>query len=311
MAKDCNNYAALIGIDWADQKHDICLYDCQNQSYESSTIEHQPEAIDAWATQLRKRFAGQPIAVCLEQKRGPLVYALCKYDFLILYPVNPQTVAKYRQAFTPSRAKDDPTDALVQVALLLKHQDKLTAWYPASVEIRKLQQFVEWRRKLVGEVGRITNRLVDVLKGYFPQVLDWFEHRDTFVFCDFLSQWSTLQAVQQVSDKQLQQFFVEHNSRYKACNARRIERIRRAVPLTEDPAIVEPALMMVKALLGQLRSLLESLRQFEQHIEQLFELMPDAELFAALPGAGDNLAPRLLLAFGEERTRFSSAQDLL
>lgn len=311
MAKDSNNYAALIGIDWSDQKHDICLYDCQTQSYESSTIAHQPEAIDAWAMELRKRFAGQSIAVCLEQKRGPLVYALCKYNFLILYPVNPQTVAKYRQAFTPSRAKDDPTDAQVQVDLLLKHQDKLIAWYPASVEIRKLQQFVEWRRKLVGEVGRITNRLVDVLKGYFPQVLEWFEHRDTYIFCDFLSQGSTLAAVQEVSDQELQQFFIDHKSRYAQCNARRIERIRNAIALTEDPAIVEPALMMVKTLLSQLRSLLDSLHQFEHQIEQLFEAMPDAELFAGLPGAGDNLAPRLLLAFGENRTRFASAQDLL
>lgn len=311
MTKDCNEYAALIGIDWSDKKHDICLYDCYMQTYESSTIGHQPEAIDAWAMQLRQRFEGQPIAICLEQKRGPLVYALCKYDFLVLYPVNPQTVAKYRQAFVPSRAKDDPTDAQVQVDLLLKHRDKLAVWYPASTETRKLQQLVEWRRKLVGETGRVTNRLVDVLKGYFPQVLDWFEHRDTLVFCDFLSQWSTLQAVQQVSDAELQQFFIDHNSRYHACNARRIRQIRDATPLTEEPAIVEPSLMMLKALLAQLRSLLESLRQFEQKIESLFEQMPDAGLFAALPGAGDNLAPRLFLAFGEDRTRYTSAQDLL
>jgi hypothetical protein len=42
---------------------------------------------------------------------GPIVYALQKYDFLVLFPINPSTLAKYREAFTPSRAKDDPTDA--------------------------------------------------------------------------------------------------------------------------------------------------------------------------------------------------------
>jgi len=47
----------------------------------------------------------------LEIDKGPLVYALQKYHFLVLFPVNPATLAKYRQAFTPSRAKDDPTDA--------------------------------------------------------------------------------------------------------------------------------------------------------------------------------------------------------
>jgi hypothetical protein len=39
------------------------------------------------------------------------VYALQKYDFIVLFPINPATLARYRQAFKPSGAKDDPTDA--------------------------------------------------------------------------------------------------------------------------------------------------------------------------------------------------------
>ena len=33
------------------------------------------------------------IAVGLEQSRGPLIFALLKYDFLVLYPINPATLA--------------------------------------------------------------------------------------------------------------------------------------------------------------------------------------------------------------------------
>jgi transposase len=69
--------------------------------------------------------------------------------------------------------------------------------------------------------------------------------------------------------------------------------------------------MIIKALALQLRTLLLSIEQLNQKIEQLFAQMPDADLFAALPGAGEHLAPRLLLAFGEERTCFSSAQELM
>ena len=82
-------YAAYIGIDWADQKHDICLYAPTTEQFEFSVIGSQPEAIAAWADGLRKRFKGSKIAICTEQKRGPLIYALCKYEFLVLYPVNP------------------------------------------------------------------------------------------------------------------------------------------------------------------------------------------------------------------------------
>lgn len=136
-AKAQQTEVAYIGIDWADRKHDICLYDLQQQTHESYVIEHRPEKIEQWVEGLRQRFGGQPIAICTEQKRGPLIYALCKYDFLILYPINPRTVAKYRQAFKPSRAKDDPTDAALLEELLRKHRDKLTPWIPQSTHIRK------------------------------------------------------------------------------------------------------------------------------------------------------------------------------
>jgi hypothetical protein len=36
----------------------------------------------------------------------------------VLFPVNPAMLAKYREAFVPSRAKDDPTDA--EIALVTR-----------------------------------------------------------------------------------------------------------------------------------------------------------------------------------------------
>jgi hypothetical protein len=38
-------YAAYIGIDWSDRKHDIYLYDCTTGEAEESVISSQPEAI--------------------------------------------------------------------------------------------------------------------------------------------------------------------------------------------------------------------------------------------------------------------------
>src|SRR6476659_3155279 len=115
-------FAAFVGLDWADAKHDVCLQATGTERREFLILEHRPEAIDAWVHPLRTRFNGQPVAVCLELNKAPIVSALRQYDFLVLFPVNPLTVAKYREAFTPSRAKDDPTDAELQVELLLKHR---------------------------------------------------------------------------------------------------------------------------------------------------------------------------------------------
>lgn len=103
-----NEFSAFVGIDWADAKHDICLQPANSEQREFSVLPHRPEAIEVWASSLKQRFQAQPIAVCLELAKGPLVYALQKYDFLVLFPVNPATLAKYRQAFTPSHARMIP-----------------------------------------------------------------------------------------------------------------------------------------------------------------------------------------------------------
>src|ERR671922_2429605 len=142
-----DTFAAFVGIDWADAKHDGCLQTAGSAKRECFQLEHTPEAIDAWVTTLRTRFSGQPVAVCLELTKGPIVSALRKYDFLVLFPVNPLTVARYREAFIPSRAKDDPSDAELQVELLLKHRDKLKPLQPQGSAMRALTQLVEHRRR--------------------------------------------------------------------------------------------------------------------------------------------------------------------
>jgi hypothetical protein len=117
--------AALIGIDWADAHHEVSLQASGSDRVERCRLEQTPEAIRAWAVELRARFAGQPVGIALETVRGPLVHALLDYDHLILYPVNPRSLQRFRETFAPSRAKDDPTDADLLRELMAKHRDRL------------------------------------------------------------------------------------------------------------------------------------------------------------------------------------------
>src|SRR5919198_3755609 len=163
-----NTFAAFVGIDWADAQHDGGLQAAGSAQRECFQLAHTPEAIDAWVTTLRTRFHGHPVALCLALTTGPLVSALRTYDFLVLCPINPLTWARYREAFTPSRAKDDPTDAALQLALLRTHRDKLQPLKPQSPTMRALAQLVEHRRRVVGDKVRRTHRLTRPLKHSFP-----------------------------------------------------------------------------------------------------------------------------------------------
>jgi transposase len=303
-------FAAFVGIDWADAKHDGCLQAAGSAKRERFQLEHTPEAIDAWVTTLRTRFNGQPVAICLELNKGPLVFALRKYDFLVLFPINPLTLARYREAFTPSRAKDDPTDAELQLELLLTHRDKLQPLNPQSPTMRALEPLVAHRRRVVGDKVRITNRLTSTLKNYFPQVLHWFQDKDTHIFCDFLSRWPTLKAAQLARRATLETFFRDHHVRSEDVIAQRLQAIKAATPLTTDEGVIAPNALLVQALVAQLRVTLHAIADFDTAIAQRAQTHPDFPLFQALPGAGPVFAPRLLVAFGEQRARYASAAEL-
>jgi transposase len=303
-------FAAFVGLDWADAKHDICIQAADSAHRECLHLAHHPAVIDAWVQSLRTRFHGQPVAVCLELNKGPIVSALQNYDFLVLFPVNPLTVARYREAFTPSQAKDDPTDAELQVELLLKHRDRLTPLVPQSPTMRALAQLVEHRRRLVGDKVRLTNRLTSALKNYFPHVLQWFQDKDTTIFCDFLSRWPTLKAVQLARRTTLEHFFRAHHVRSADVITTRIEAMQNAVALTTDDGVIAPNALLVQALVAQLRVTLQAIADFDTAIAQRAPDHPDFPLFATLPGAGAVFAPRLLVAFGEQRERYASAAEL-
>jgi len=302
-------FTALVGVDWSDKKHDFCLQGAGSQQRELGVVAHRPEAIEHWARALYRRFGG-PIAVCLEIAKGPLVHALQRYEFIVLFPVNPAMLAKYREAFVPSRAKDDPTDAEIALELLVRHREKLQALKPQSAAMRTLTTLVELRRNLVGDKTRITNRLCSTLKEYFPQALDWFEHRDTVLFCDFLQRWPSLKHVKRARQATLRSFFCAHNMRRTELLEERIRGIRSASALTNDGAVIGPHQLLVQALVSQLRVTLQAIDGFDAEITQVAQRLPDYALFAALPGAGAILAPRLLVAFGEQRERYGSAAEL-
>jgi transposase len=272
-------FAAMIGIDWADKKHDLCLQVRGEAELEHSTLSHTPETIEAWASTLRARFAGQPVGICIESRKVPLIHALLKYDFLTLFPVNPQTLARYRRALRPSRAKDDPTDAQLLLKLVRRHSEQFTAWRPESAELRALAQMVELRRRLVADKVRITNRLTASLKLFFPQVLDWFADKDTLIFCEFLERFPDLPSAKKARRDVLLRFFRGHNARYSEANHRRIEAIKNAVSLTDDPGVVDPNRLFVQILIKQLALTLGAIRRFDQTIAEQFTTMADANLF--------------------------------
>ena len=230
---------AYIGLDWGDERHSVHLQTPEG-AIEHVELEQKPAVLHDWVAQLQQRFAGGKIAVALEQRKGAVIHALLQYDCFVLYPINPKALARYREAFRTSGAKDDPLDSALLLDLVVRHRDQLRAWVPDTVESRLLQALCEQRRKLVHQRVALTNRLTSLLKQYFPQALDWVGDVASVQACDFLTQWPTLAAVQRARPSTIRQFYRAHNCRKADVIEARLAAIASARPLTTDAAVVEP-----------------------------------------------------------------------
>lgn len=303
-------YAAYVGLDWGDAQHALSLRVSDLAPVERSTLEQTPEAIAKWADALRTRFPGGRIAVCLEQSRGALLAGLMHYEHLVAYPVNPKTLARFREALYPSRSKDDPIDADLLAELLLKHRSHLRPWQPDTVQTRSLALLTEQRRKFVDGRTALTNQLLAHLKAVFPQAVSWVgEDLASEMATDFLKKWPTLQEVQKLKPSTLRKFYYGHNSRSEELISQRLEQVKTGVPLTKDPALLGAHTLAIRTLATQLAALRPYLEEHDREIAKLFAAHPDMAIFESLPGAGAALAPRLLASLGTDRTRFTAAVE--
>jgi transposase len=311
METKIENIVAFLGIDWADQKHDIHLSSPSGEKLEYRQIQHTPEVLSEWLTQLRQRFPQGHIAVCLEQSKGSLIYHLMGYDFLILYPINPKALARYREAFNTSGAKDDKPDAEFLCELIRCHRDRLRPWLPEDEQTRNIAALAEARRRAVDERTRVSNKLKSTLKGYFPQALQLVgENLYDPLSLAFLKQWPRLEEIQRTRDTTIRKFYTSQGSRSEQRISERIKLLRDAVPVTKDMAVITSAIITVQMLTGILATLNASIEKYEQKLKELIANHPDNDIFSSFPGAGDALIPRLLAAWGTDRQRFEAADEM-
>ena len=304
-------FSAFIAIDWADQKHDIAIQVAGQPQKTTRIIEHTPEALNDWVNQLRQQFGSGKISVCLEQSRGALINFLINHDLFVIYPINPKSLAKFGEAFRPSKAKDDPTDTDFLLEMILKHRHKLKPWNPDDAVVRTITILAEKRRNAVDTREAISNQLNGVLKGYFPQVFDLISaDLYTNLSCQFLLKWPTLQAVQKAKKTTIEKFYHDHHCHRKKLINRRLELIKQATALTTDQAILMTSPIEVRMLVHELQQLTDAIDEYDCQLAALYPQHPYAEIFSSFPGAGSVFSARLASAFGADTERYQSCEDM-
>ena len=305
-------YDLVIGLDRSDKKADLCLIDTHTGQRRSEIIDTTPEALWEWLLALRQQFPQARVGLCLEQPAVHLIPFLEAYAWITLHPINPLTLQKYREAFVTSRAKDDTKDADFLADLLLHHHAKLPAWAPEDSATRAVQQLVFHRRAVVDERTGLSNRLIALLKSYFPQALvlcgdDLWRPLATA----FLLKWPSLQTAQKAKPATLKQFYYRQGSRSQKLVEERLALLAKAVPVTDDSAVIDSFVLRVQLVCRQLQQLYQTIAKFDRQLAAAYSVHPDRMIFASLPGAGPVLGSRLLASMGSQRERFADSASQL
>lgn len=302
-----------VGIDWADDHHDVAITDDSAKTLSEFQISHDSSGF----TVLHDRLAAfklppDQVLVALETSRGLLVHELLRSGYSV-YAINPKAVNRYKDRYVLSKAKSDPLDALALAHLLRTDRQRYKVLRPFPEDYRLLDRLCQDLRKLVDEKSRISNQITSLLKEFYPKALRLFS-LDSNIAIAFLKVFPDPQALSTCNKKTFVAFFRKH--RYS--RPHKVEELWALVQspsLKPDPVVLKAGRFRLLALLDQLIPLKEHLAAYEKEVKAILDKLPEAESINSLPGVGDRLAPELTAALGpkdpDSHTRFQSAEEIM
>ena len=104
----------FAGIDWGNEKHDVCLVDDSGSVLEERQFEHSGEGLVTLTRWLLARAdeESERLRVAIEVNAGPVVETLMDRGVSV-FSINPKQLDRFRDRFTVAGAKDDRLDARV------------------------------------------------------------------------------------------------------------------------------------------------------------------------------------------------------
>jgi transposase len=302
-----------VGIDWADDHHDVAITDDSAKTLSQFQISHDSSGFAALHGQLAK-FKQSPdqILIALETSRGLLVHELLRSGYLV-YAVNPKAVNRYKDRYVLSKAKSDALDALALAHLLRTDRHRFKALRPFPEDYRLLDRLCQDLRKLVEEKSRISNQITSVLKEFYPIALELFS-LDSNIGIAFLRAFPDPQVLSTCKKRTLEAFLRKH-SYSRPQKLEELWKLIQRPSLHPDPVVLKAGRFRLLALLDQLIPLREHLALYEKEVKAILDKLPEAKSISSLPGVGDRLAPELTAALGpkgsDSQSRFQCAEEIM
>ena len=291
----------LIGIDWSQKHHDIRLHNEAGALLSRFRIDHNWEGVQKLEQGIAQvNTEPGDCLIGIETANNMLVDFLWSRQYR-LYILAPIVVKSSRGRQRVSAARDDDSDAALLADILRTDRQQLIPWQPDGQLVCQMRVLINFIDDLTASIVQYSNRLRANLQRYYPQVLNAFSPLKTKLCLHFLMSYPTPEAATALSFAEFDAFCRQHRDTQAKYRRRRFGLLQQVAPI--DQRIVTTYETQIPWLAQLLWRLVQQKQQTIRHLQSLFTQHPDRVIFASLPGAGDLLAPKLLVMFGDHRHR--------
>ncbi len=303
----------LVGIDWAETEHAVCLLSAEGKVLRRLRIGHDVAGVDRLMRAVGE-LEGDPaqVLVAIETAHGLLVAALLEAGFTV-YAINPKSVERYRTRTRVSRAKTDPADAELLARILHTDRERHRPLSVSSAEREEIRALARDDERASRDQRRLLNRLRQDLLAVFPQALQAFDELGSASCLAFLARWPSEAEAAAVDERELEAFFRERRHSWPARTAARVRAALTAPALRAPSHLARAKAGSIRLAAEQLLLLHRQRREWEKRLRELLEgerAHPDGEIYLSLAGLDIRLAARVLAEVGDGALDFAVANEL-
>jgi transposase len=298
-----------LGVDWADEFHQVRVSDPQGKKVAEMKIEQTPKGLIEFGRWLNERKAeGIELWAGIEKPHGRIVDFLLDHG-VVVYPINPKALDRARDRFRMSQSKSDSFDAYVLAEFVRTDHAHLRALQPNSEQAQELKMLTRDYHRLGRHKTRLVNQIKITLKEYYPRPLEVFD-LETKIALDFLTEYPTPQALSKLSRRRWDRFAKrEHHLGERRCKElwEKLSQPQLAIP----EHVVRAKAQLLAVLVAQLKSLIAAVNGYSEKVEGFFASMPAANLVRTLPGGKSGTTAAMLWAeLGDANNRWESFRHL-
>ena len=303
------------GIDWAEDHHDIALANRDGTLLARRRISDDAAGLAELLALLAEHgdTPDDPVPVAIETPRG-LLTACLRATGRPVYPVNPMSVARYRDRHSVAGKKSDHGDSVV-LANVLRTDMHAHRPLPADTELAqaiavlaRAQQDAVWDRTTAH------NKLRSHLREYYPGFLAAFPGRGGILRPEARAVLAAAPTPAGAAKQTLTQLraLLRKAGRSRGIDAEavRLREAFRAPQMRQLPLVEQAMGRQTLALLRQLDAACAAADDLEDAAVESFNLHPDAGIITSFPGLGALTGARVLAEIGDDRSRFQDAKGL-